>query len=408
MSYQVARDCPLASALADRLRESSQSLTQHWLERIGERVQLDPNRIFPTDELLDHVPLLIHGIADYLEEPAAEVSVDAPVVGKAMELGALRHSQGFDAYEILKEYEILGGILFNYLAEEADQMPEPCAKSELLFCGQRLFRAISLIQEATFTHYLRLAAEQISEREDRLRAFNRAVSHEIKNRIGAILGSADMLHDYPDLKGADRERFIGIVQRNARAMQGAVTNILAVGRTTSDVRQQRNVPLASAVKEALRLVREATQAVGVRIELGEMPDVEVNAAAVELSLTNYLSNAVKYSDRSSGTPWIRISAAREKSAEGVSELVVRVTDNGMGVPVEKRGRLFERFFRAHETVTSVEGTGLGLSIVREAMESLGGRAWAEFPEQGATFAFAIPDRRSDIAERRENQATPSR
>ena len=53
---------------------------------------------------------------------------------------------------------------------------------------------------------------------------------------------------------------------------------------------------------------------------------------------------------------------------------------GSGVPPRQRAALFEQFFRAHgETVTGVEGTGLGLSIVRETVESLGGRAWAEFP-----------------------------
>jgi hypothetical protein len=72
-----------------------------------------------------------------------------PVVSKAMELGALRHSQGFDVYQILKEYELLGGILFAFLAEAADEIPEPCEKSELLFCGQRLFKAITIIQQTT-------------------------------------------------------------------------------------------------------------------------------------------------------------------------------------------------------------------------------------------------------------------
>jgi Signal transduction histidine kinase len=81
------------------------------------------------------------------------------------------------------------------------------------------------------------------------------------------------------------------------------------------------------------------------------------------------------------------------------ELIVRVHDNGVGVPVKARERLFEQFYRAHsETVTAAEGTGLGLSIVRETAESLGGRAWAEFPEEGGTvFAFCFPSRREDDA-----------
>ena len=387
-------ECPLARALAGRLRGAAEELTHRWLERIAQRVALEPNRVFPTEELLDHVPLLIVGIAAYLENPSAEITVDMPVVGKAMELGALRHAQGFDVYEILKEHEILGGILFRYLAAEADTMEEPCAKSELLTCGQRLFRAVTIIQETTTTHFLRLAAGEVREREERLRTFNRAVSHEIKNRIGAILGAGDMLHELPDLSAAERATFVEIVRRNARAMQSAVTNILEVGRSGGDVRQQHRISLRAAAQEAVRQVREAAQAARVELRVApELPETEVSAAGVELCLTNYLSNAIKYADPARTERWAEVSASHEAGPAGSREIVIRVRDNGLGVPDDKREHLFERFFRAHETITEVEGTGLGLSIVRDTAQSLGGRAWAEFPETGSVFAFSLPDRR---------------
>ena len=76
-------------------------------------------------------------------------------------------------------------------------------------------------------------------------------------------------------------------------------------------------------------------------------------------------------------------------------------DNGIGVPADKREKLFERFFRAHEGMTAVEGTGLGLNIVRETVESQGGRAWAEHPDDGGSvFAIALPLRRRDGESRR--------
>jgi signal transduction histidine kinase len=395
MPYDATDHCPLAGALASRLREAKVELTQRWLDRIVERVALDPNRVFPTDELLDHVPLLIVGIAAYLEHPSAEVSVDMPVVAKAMELGALRHAQGFDVYEILKEHEILGGILFNYLAEQADTMEENCAKSEMLTCGQRLFRAVTIIQETTTTHFLRLAAEEVREREERIRTFNRAVSHEIKNRIGTILGAGDMLHEVPDMPADERARFVDIVRRNARSMQSAVTNILAVGRSGNDVRQQHRISLRAAAGEAMRQVRESAQANGVELRMAaDLPETEVSAAGVELCLTNYLSNAIKYADPEATDRWAEISATSEKGPTGMGELVIRVRDNGRGVPADKRDHLFERFFRAHETVTEIEGTGLGLSIVKDTAQSLGGRAWAEHPGVGSVFAFSLPDRRT--------------
>jgi hypothetical protein len=96
-------------------------------------------------------------IADYMEDPADEISADAPVTAKAIELGELRYSQGFDAHQILKEYEILGGILFSFLVRTVDGIDEECTRPELLACAHRLFRAVAIIQQVTTTHYLRLA-----------------------------------------------------------------------------------------------------------------------------------------------------------------------------------------------------------------------------------------------------------
>lgn len=389
---QIANECPLAEALAGRLRESKRELVLHWLERIRERVSIDAASIFPDADLLDHVPLLIDGIADYLQDPADEISTDMPVVAKAMELGALRHAQGFDAYEILKEYEILGGIMFNYLAHAADEMPEPCEKSELLVCSHRLFRAISIVQETTTTHFLRLADEKVAEREDRLRGFNRAISHEIKNDVGAILGAGDLLVSMDSITEHQRNQFQQIIVRRARGMQSTLENLIALARLESDPRQHRHVRLPEAAAEACRQVREAAQDAKVELRvLPDIPDVEVNAAVVELCLRNYLTNAIKYADPGVDS-LVEIDGLIDKTRQ---QLVVRVRDNGLGVPADKRDKLFQRFFRAHETVTGADGTGLGLSIVRDTVESAGGRAWAEFPDDGSIFLFSLPYRRAE-------------
>ena len=238
------------------------------------------------------------------------------------------------------------------------------------------------------------------EREERIRTFNRAVSHEIKNRIGTIVGASDILHELPDMPAEERTRFLEIVRRNARLMQSAVANILAVGRSGMDARHQRHISLRAAAQEAIRQVREAAHEAGVDLQIApDIVEVDVNAAAVELCLTNYLSNAIKYVDRSRHDRVAVITARREPGPRGLAEIVVRVRDNGLGVPLEKRDRLFERFYRAHETISEVEGTGLGLSIVRDTAGSQGGRAWAEFPEGGSEFSFSLPDHRTGVDKR---------
>jgi signal transduction histidine kinase len=390
-------ECPLAAVLAQRLRDGRNDMTQRWLDRIAARVTIAPNQIFPTEELLDHVPLLLDGIADYMENPADEISADVPVIAKAMELGELRESQGFAVHEILKEYEILGGVLFSFLVNTVDSVDEACSRSELLACAQRLFRAISVIQQVTATQYVRVSDEAVREREERLRGFNRTVTHELKNRIAAVAGASSMLQEpWIERDEHQQKRFVSIIARNAKGMQDVLQDLLALSGMDVSRRQQHNVLLPEVAAEAGRQLRDMAQAHGVEIRLAEdIPRLEVDAAAVELCLVNYISNGIKYADPAKPERWVEVRAYVAAAPSGREEVVVEVRDNGIGVPTTARDHLFERFYRG-EPVTETEGMGLGLSIVRETMEGIGGRAWAEPSDRdraGSTFKIALPARR---------------
>ncbi|HLL82333.1 MAG TPA: HAMP domain-containing sensor histidine kinase, partial [Longimicrobium sp.] len=307
-------------------------------------------------------------------------------------LGELRHAQGFDAHQILREYEILGGVLFDFLVHTADEVDEPCGRGELLVCGHRVFRSIAVIQQYTTTHFLRLADERTREREDRLRGFNRAVTHELKNRIGSAGGALEMLgEDWVAEDPKQRTRFVAIAARNIAAMKDTLETLLELSRIDTDGAPARNVNLPDVAGEVRRQLREFADARGVDVQIAaDLPEAEVPAAPLELALSNYVSNAVKYRDPSEPRPWARIEGELRRT-EGGCEIVVRVRDNGLGVPLEAREQLFTRFFRAHEgTVTGEEGTGLGLSLVREAIEAAGGKVWFEFPDRGSVFALSVP------------------
>jgi signal transduction histidine kinase len=402
----LSADCPLAGVLAARLHAAREELTTRWLERIAARVSIDANRVFPSQDLLNHVPLLIDGIAAFIEDPADEIAADIPVIAKARELGELRYRQGFDAYQIFKEYELLGSVLFSFLARIIDDIDEPCTRSELLHCGHRLFRAVTLIQQVTTMHFLSRTNEQVREREERLRGFNRMVSHELKNRVGAIQGAHALLEE-SWLDETARMRFLRMIGENVEGIEAMLGNLLVLSRLEDRV-QHRNVRLPQAVAEVVRQLREMARANAVTVNVADdLPDVEVDAAAIELSLTNYVSNAIKYADPQKVNRWIEIRGrVEQRGDERGQSLVVEVRDNGVGVPAEARDKLFQRFFRAHDdTVTGIEGTGLGLSIVRETVEAIGGRAWAESDASGGSvFAFAIPCRRGETAARPAERA----
>jgi signal transduction histidine kinase len=390
----------LAATLSDRLGSAKEDLVAQWLDRISARVAISTKRVFPTDDLLNHIPLLVDGIAGYIRRPEREIDSKAPVVAKAMELGALRHSQGFDVYELLKEYEMLGEIIFDFLAETAEHLPEGVSRRQLLACWQRTSQAIELIRQATVSHYLRLSTAQINERENRLRKFNRTVAHELKNKVNAIANASTILAE-SWVDDAERGKFEAIIATNSEGLKRVLSNLETLSRTQADARHCRNVLLPEAANEAVREFEAAAKAKGVQVRIADdLPPIEVDAATVELCLMNYVSNGIKYSDSTKRERWVAIEATVEgPDTEKDREVIIRVYDNGIGVPAERRERLFQEFYRAHgDTVTDV-GTGLGLSIVRETVESIGGRAWAEFPDDtGSVFAFALPARRRDDLE----------
>lgn len=390
----------LAAALATHLRDAREDLVRRWLDRIVARVSVDPAKVFPTAELLNHVPILIDGIADVLEHPELAIDENVPLVPKAMELGGLRHAQGFDAYEILKEQELLGAIILSYLTDIADDIDVVATRRDVLECWQRVSHALEMIRQATTGHFLRLAGDRVREREERLRRFNRMVAHELKNRVGAIRGASGLLPE-PWVDNVQRERFQRMISENADGLQHVLENLEALSRVEADARHGRNVLLPQAAAEAARQLREAAQARDVDVEVAkDLPSVEVDAAAVELCLMNYVSNAIKYSDPAKACRWVRITGElRFDGAELGGELIVRVHDNGLGVPAWAREKIFEQFYRVdNETVTTIEGTGLGLSIVKDTLESLRGRAWAEFPKEGGSvFCFSLPSRREEDA-----------
>jgi signal transduction histidine kinase len=394
----------LAAILSDRLRTAKQELVTQWLNRITARVAISTKRVFPTHELLNHVPLLIEGIAGYLKRPERDIDAKAPVVAKAMELGALRHAQGFDAYEILKEYEMLGEIIFGFLANTSETVPGDYTRRDFLICWQRLAQAMELIRQATMSHFLRLSDGQVNERENRLRKFNRTVAHELKNKINAI-SAASMALSQEWVPPSERKEFEEIIAKNSRGLEKTLSSLESLSRTQADSRHCRNVLLPEAANEAVRELADAANAKGVDVRIADdLPPIEVDAAVVELALMNYVSNGIKYSDTGKQQKWVSISAAVEApNTEHDREVVIRVADNGIGIPADRREQLFREFYRAHdETVTDAAGTGLGLSIVREAVEAIGGRAWAEFPEnQGSVFAFSVPSRRREDLRRAE-------
>src|SRR6476469_2973692 len=121
-----------AGIVSHRVEAERQALAGGWLQRLNELLTVDANDVFPSEQLLDHIPILIREIAVYLRAPADdEIAANTIVIEKARELGRLRHDQRASVHQLLREYEILAEILEAFVVQETKRLglqpsPEEC------------------------------------------------------------------------------------------------------------------------------------------------------------------------------------------------------------------------------------------------------------------------------------------
>ncbi len=368
--------------VAERLCSRSTELTRLWLERLERRLRVRPAHIFPREELLDHMPLVLERLASLLRAPEGGLTQDA--VEHLHTLARHRRRQGYDVQEVLAELEILGDILFDALRAEAAAAGSAVDPAAVVSTAARLQRGLAGAATITAGTY---REEEVSERRERVRSTNefaRTLAHEIKNPLGAAEGAARLLEEEIGGDAEDRRRFAAIVLRNlmrARRLVDDVRTLAAAQR--GEPAEQRCEPLSDVIQGVRGQVEPMAREADVRLRFPEeVPRVHVDAARVGLALVNLVANAVKYADPDK--PERCVALTIEPRHDG--GWVIEVADNGVGIPDEQQPHVFERFFRGR--TKDAEGTGLGLAITLEAIEQIGGRIRVD-SESGRGTAFQV-------------------
>jgi two-component system sensor histidine kinase KdpD len=152
------------------------------------------------------------------------------------------------------------------------------------------------------------------------------------------------------------------------------------------------------VSAALRELESVLKDRDVRLEIpSTLPLADVDSDFIQQVFKQLLDNAARYSP--AGSP-ITISAqlASEKM------IMVRVADRGRGISDIEQSKVFDKFFRGHNSRYEIPGTGLGLSIAKGIVEAHGGKIWvASEPGAGSVFSFTLPvSRKESSYEQREN------
>ncbi len=212
-----------------------------------------------------------------------------------------------------------------------------------------------------------------------------SLAHEIKQPISAAATNAKTClrwlgRDEPDVAGA-REAASRLVNDVTRASD-------IIGRISSlfkkDAPQRELVDVNELVREMIVLLRsEANRySISIHTELAEgLPEVMADRVQLQQVFMNLMLNGIDAMKKTSGGGELII-----KSEAGDGQLLILVSDTGVGLPPEQADQIFRAFF-----TTKDNGTGMGLPISRSIIESHGGRLWAAgAPGRGATFQFTLP------------------
>ena len=225
------------------------------------------------------------------------------------------------------------------------------------------------------------------------RDFVANVSHELKTPATSLGLLAESLVDILDEDPEQAHFFAEQLKNETERLAQLITDLLDLARLESEEEVQNPAPVdvRGVLMVVLSRLRPAARRKNITLSWkrsGSATSYTVSGDETQLTsmFSNLVENAVKYTP-SGG----RVEVTAE-SGEG--EVVVRISDTGIGIPAENLARIFERFYRVDKARSKeTGGTGLGLSIVRHVAENHGGRVGVESTlGEGSTFTVHLPRR----------------
>jgi len=215
------------------------------------------------------------------------------------------------------------------------------------------------------------------------------VSHELKTPLALIRLFAETLELGRATSEEKARQYYRVINKESQRLTQLINNILDFSRIEAGRKHYRFVPtdLAAVVREVLEAYRFPIEQQGFTLEVQiaeDLPEVAVDPEAISQALLNLVNNAIKYSPNEK---FLRLEVRKEGE-----RVLVLVTDRGIGVPRGDVKRIFEKFYRAENSlVHETKGSGLGLALVQHIMEAHGGSVEVvSSPGRGSTFTLALP------------------
>jgi signal transduction histidine kinase len=242
--------------------------------------------------------------------------------------------------------------------------------------------------ELNYSHIQQLSNERaqqnvlLMKRNEELDEFAHIVSHDLKGPLSNLKALVQLME-----KGKARNpaETMGMMNSQLKKMEVLIENVLTYSRTGHEKLEKKPVNMNKLLHE---LVAGLSRPQNFIIEIeADFPVIYSEEILVYQVFSNLLINAIKYNDKEAG----HIKVGYEPS-ENKGEFYYYVEDNGLGIPADKREKVFKIFTVLHR-LKGIESTGIGLAIVKKIILEKGGNIWVEDPKsgtEGSRFCFIWP------------------
>ncbi len=231
------------------------------------------------------------------------------------------------------------------------------------------------------------AEEEIDKKD---KEFINVATHEIRAPLTAIIGNLSMIID--DGMGSVDEEAGGLMNQAYKStlrLRDLVNELLDIARLESGRAEFNlsNIDLDGEITDMIEIQNVVAHERNITIDYASEHNpimVYADKSKLEIILTNFLSNAIKYNNPG-GNITVNV-------VQNAGEVEISIKDNGMGIPDDQKAKMFEKFFRVEASDrANIVGTGLGLYLTKQFIEGMGGKVWFDSKVgEGTTFYFTIP------------------
>ncbi len=216
--------------------------------------------------------------------------------------------------------------------------------------------------------------------------FISTISHELRTPLTSIRGfSQTLLNSWDKIKDDDKKKFIGIIEEQSNRLIHLVENILTVSKENAGLQVLKKVDVNSCIKRIVPLFTEHYKSHKFVLNFyNSLPPARLDEDKFQQIMTNLIDNAAKYSE-----PGSTVTVSTGIAGENV---FIRVQDCGVGIKQEDYDKIFKRFSRLENHLTSkTQGNGLGLYITKKLTEKMNGKISFKSKEnEGTVFELQFP------------------